>query len=140
MKNLLEIEKGFTPFVEHVWQDFISINEGEQPTLINLSLSIYNDANSEIIKQHGNIEDTQKYRQNELEVRVVPEEPVVGDYYIIAYYNNEKKANINAILSILRTIFVCVVLAFAAILFSKDASDLVLTPIENMLRKINNIT
>ena len=71
---------------------------------------------------------------------MVPESPVKGDFYLIAYYNNKRKANINAILSILRTIFVCVVLAFAAILFSKDASDLVLTPIENMLRKINNIT
>ena len=31
-------------------------------------------------------------------------------------------------------------LAGAAIIFSKDATDLVLTPLENMLKKINNIT
>lgn len=46
----------------------------------------------------------------------------------------------SSILSIIRTIFVCVVLAGAAIIFSKDATDLVLTPIENMIKKINNIT
>lgn len=40
----------------------------------------------------------------------------------------------------IRTIFVCIVLAGAAIIFSKDATDLVLTPIENMIKKINNIT
>ena len=38
------------------------------------------------------------------------------------------------------TIFVCFVLATASLIFSKDATDLVLTPIENMLWKINNIT
>ena len=40
----------------------------------------------------------------------------------------------------IRTIFVCIVLAGAAVIFSKDATDLVLTPIENMIKKINNIT
>jgi hypothetical protein len=46
---------------------------------------------------------------------------------------------LNAILGILRTIFVCVVLTAGAMYFSKDSNDLVLAPIENMLSKIKRI-
>jgi hypothetical protein len=38
-----------------------------------------------------------------------------------------------------RTIFVCIVLALSSIMFSKDANDLVLGPIENMMDKVNKI-
>ena len=48
--------------------------------------------------------------------------------------NYENK--INAVLSICRTIFVCVVLAIASIYFSHDATVLVLNPIERMLEKV----
>ena len=39
----------------------------------------------------------------------------------------------------LRTFFVCIVLALAAILFSKDANDLALMPIERMIQKVNRL-
>eukprot|EP00357_Protocruzia_adherens_P001022 CAMPEP_0114995004 /NCGR_PEP_ID=MMETSP0216-20121206/13473_1 /TAXON_ID=223996 /ORGANISM="Protocruzia adherens, Strain Boccale" /LENGTH=951 /DNA_ID=CAMNT_0002358967 /DNA_START=34 /DNA_END=2889 /DNA_ORIENTATION=- len=42
-------------------------------------------------------------------------------------------------LSMIRTVFVCIVLASAALFFSKDAQDLVLTPIETMIKKVNDI-
>ena len=45
----------------------------------------------------------------------------------------------NAILSIFQTIFVCIVLAFSAIMFNKDVSDLVIDPIEGMIHKIEMI-
>jgi hypothetical protein len=45
----------------------------------------------------------------------------------------------NAYLSIARTIFVSIVLAFSAMLFSKDVEDLVLSPIETMIDKVNKI-
>ena len=59
---------------------------------------------------------------------------------MIAYFDNTFETNLSALLSILRTIFVVIILGGAALIFAKDATDLVLTPIENMLRKINHIT
>jgi hypothetical protein len=44
-----------------------------------------------------------------------------------------------SIISIFKTIFVCIVLTFGAMMFSKDANDLVLRPIERMIDKVNKI-
>lgn len=60
--------------------------------------------------------------------------------YGIAYFDNTVETDFSSILSILRTIIVCILLGGAAMIFSKDATDLVLTPIESMLRTIEHIT
>lgn len=91
------------------------------------------------MKRYDN-DDNKTFRTNEIDIQVVPTAPKENDYYILAQFNKKKNANLSAILSIFRTLFVCFVLAGAAIIFSKDATDLVLTPLENMLQKINNIT
>jgi len=46
---------------------------------------------------------------------------------------------LEAILSISRTIFVCIVLSIASIFFTNDANVLVLSPIERMLEKVKLI-
>lgn len=43
---------------------------------------------------------------------------------------------LNAILSIIRTIFVSIVLGAGAMLFSKDVEDFIVSPIEKMLEKV----
>lgn len=48
-------------------------------------------------------------------------------------------SELNAILSIVRTVFVSIALSTGAIIFSKDIQDLVLTPIENMVNKVQRI-
>ncbi|CAD8047286.1 unnamed protein product [Paramecium primaurelia] len=45
----------------------------------------------------------------------------------------------NSILSIFQTIFVCIVLALSALLFNKDVEDLVIEPIETMMKQIELI-
>lgn len=45
----------------------------------------------------------------------------------------------DAILSISRTIFICVILSIASIMFTSDANKLVLSPIERMLEKVKLI-
>lgn len=45
---------------------------------------------------------------------------------------------LNAILSIIRTIFVSVILSTGAMVFSKDVEDLIVAPLEKMLEKVNN--
>ena len=47
--------------------------------------------------------------------------------------DDRKNNDLNAILSIVRTIFISVVLAGAAYLFGRDIEEYVLTPIEKML-------
>ena len=64
----------------------------------------------------------------------------IPDFYVIAYLDNIFYNDINAILSMLRTIFVCVCLAGAALYFVKDMNTIILLPIENMLKKIETIT
>ena len=54
----------------------------------------------------------------------------------IAIYDKRYDTTLNAILSIFRTIFVCLVLTIGALYFSKDANELVLVPIDNMLAKV----
>lgn len=53
---------------------------------------------------------------------------------------NYDESQLNAILGLVRTTFVIVVLVLGAILFSKDANDLIVTPIENMLAKVRRIS
>lgn len=54
--------------------------------------------------------------------------------YLVRHSNT-----LNSLLSIGRTIFVCIVLAVASILFTSDANTLVLGPIERMLEKVKMI-
>lgn len=64
----------------------------------------------------------------------------IPEYYVIAYIDNIFNNDINAVLSMLRTIFVCICLAGAALFFVKDMNTIILTPIENMVKKIETIT
>ena len=60
-------------------------------------------------------------------------------FNFVAYYSNKSSAKLNALLSILRTPFVCLVLSLASYMFLNDANRLVLNPIERMLEKVRLI-
>lgn len=72
-----------------------------------------------------------------------------GDLKGYAITDSTMTSSINAGLSIIRTIFVCLVLAFSAIVLSKDVQVLVLDPIgtttliylflDRMLKKVDRI-
>lgn len=57
-----------------------------------------------------------------------------------AFYSIVHSNDMNSYLSISRTVFVCVVLAVASIMFTSDANTLVLGPIERMLEKVKLIS
>ena len=61
---------------------------------------------------------------------------VVKGFSVVSYRSDMQ---LNAILSICRTIFVTIVLAVAALSFAKDTNKLVLAPIESMLIKVKRI-
>lgn len=57
----------------------------------------------------------------------------------IAVFDMRSKTRLEAILNITRTVFVCLVLGFSSISLSKDAQELVIEPIENMIEKVKKI-
>lgn len=63
-----------------------------------------------------------------------------GQFSVIATFDVSGDFILTSYLSIGRTVFVCLVLSASAVLFSKDAYDLVLDPIEKMLAKVKRIT
>lgn len=58
----------------------------------------------------------------------------------LAVYDMRSGVILNAQLGILTTFLVCIVLSSGAAIFSKLTTDLVITPIEIMIEKVNNIT
>jgi hypothetical protein len=56
-----------------------------------------------------------------------------------AWYDLRPKNKMGAGLSIAMTVFVCFILASGALLFSNLATDMVITPIETMMEKVNRI-
>lgn len=60
-------------------------------------------------------------------------------FEFVCIYSNRYLNQVEAGINVVRTFFVLVVLALAAILFVRDANRLVLNPIERMLRKVKFI-
>lgn len=57
-----------------------------------------------------------------------------------AVFNQRWYSQLNAILNIIRTLFVAFALGFAMITFNRDAQRLVLRPIERMLHKVKEVS
>jgi hypothetical protein len=55
-----------------------------------------------------------------------------------AFFDIRATSQLQAGLNICRTFFVCLVLGMGAMMFSKDANDLVLKPIERMVKKVRD--
>ena len=62
-----------------------------------------------------------------------------NDENYIAVFDLRFQTKLTAALSIVRTLFVCGVLGFGSLYFSKDAHEIVILPIEQMIRKVNSI-
>lgn len=58
----------------------------------------------------------------------------------VAFYDLRYSTKLQAGLSIIVTLVVCVILASATMILTKITSDLVITPIENMIEKVKRIT
>ncbi len=57
----------------------------------------------------------------------------------IAFYSTQKISQMTSLLSIIRTLFICLVLSIASYFFTNDANTLVLNPIERMLEIVKLI-
>lgn len=78
-----------------------------------------------------NFEDLNDIRQADMD-------SVEIDGYFVAI--DLRDANIlDSVMNILRTLLVCIIFLLGAMIFSKDANDLALRPIERMIEKVNKI-
>ena len=87
--------------------------------------------------EYSNDVNYEKLRDSEKEI-VAPSDENIGDYYI-AVFDLRPNTKLEAIFGILQTIMVCIVLTVGVCMFSKDASDLVIGPIEEMMTKVKRI-
>lgn len=65
--------------------------------------------------------------------------PMFNNGSIVVSLDQSYSGTLNAIINMVRTVFVTVALLSGTLFFSKDANDLVLTPIERMIEKVNKI-
>ena len=54
----------------------------------------------------------------------------------VCIYSIKYENDLISLFSICRTLFVCIILGVASVMFSNDAEELVLNPIERMLEKV----
>ena len=59
--------------------------------------------------------------------------------YVVGMLSLRTYNVLTAILSIVRTLYVSAVLTFGALMFSKDANDLALRPLERMIDKVKRM-
>jgi hypothetical protein len=71
------------------------------------------------------------YRKDELNIQEMSD--------VLAYFSIKESNIQESILNIVRTTFICSLLLLAAMIFSKDANNLALHPIERMINKVNRI-
>ena len=57
----------------------------------------------------------------------------------VAILDYRYNTRINAIMDILKTLFICFVLTWAALYITKDANELVILPIERLIQKVNRL-
>eukprot|EP00831_Metopus_contortus_P005409 TRINITY_DN12048_c0_g2_i4.p2 TRINITY_DN12048_c0_g2~~TRINITY_DN12048_c0_g2_i4.p2 ORF type:complete len:150 (-),score=47.88 TRINITY_DN12048_c0_g2_i4:3-452(-) len=69
---------------------------------------------------------------------VSPTDSAFEETYI-AVFDLREDTQMDALLGIISTIFVCVMLTIGAFMFTKDATDLVIGPIEQMMEKVKRI-
>jgi len=58
----------------------------------------------------------------------------------LARFDMQDESRLQALLNIFRTIFICIVLGAGAMAFSKDANELVLAPIEKMVKYVKDMS
>mmetsp|Transcript_67151 Transcript_67151/g.212609 ORF Transcript_67151/g.212609 Transcript_67151/m.212609 type:complete len:594 (-) Transcript_67151:201-1982(-) len=80
--------------------------------------------------------------------RIIPPKHALRDdeKETYSYKNSRIRLNLRwesekqAVLNFCRTIFICIILGAGAMLFSKDANNLVLLPIERMMKKVKDVS
>ena len=65
------------------------------------------------------------------------EQTVIITTNLKCIYSNKYSINFEALLNMMKTIFICFVFIIGTLLFSRDAQEQVITPLERMIQKVN---
>ncbi len=83
------------------------------------------------------INDFDKYRASEYTTLVADDNKKNIEVTLVTSQREDEK--LEALLNIIRTIFVCFVLACGSLMISKDVNEIALQPLEEMIGKVNLI-
>lgn len=137
--NAINQDKSISPEVIQVWKYFVEMIRYEPENLLSMQLIYFQDEeDSNVILNYGDLSTISTFRDNELDTYSYPADLNKG-YIITLYLETSYYEDVNSIFSIFRTLAICVILIMAAFYFAKDVTNLVLSPVENMLKIINSI-
>lgn len=115
------------------WDNYISEHENTDIKIIRLEVDDYREWESDT--------DPDDLRNVEKSLVTIDQVAEYTDYRYksVAVFDIRYETRMQAWLNMLKTVFVCIVLAVSSILFSNDANRLVLGPIESMITKVKKI-
>ncbi|CAD8178473.1 unnamed protein product [Paramecium octaurelia] len=115
---------------DYLIKDFVTYHEPLRTGLVFFQI------NSTIFYPNDDPYQYEDYRTNSLQYYTTTDSEGKDAVSICSTVTDDE---LNAILSIIRTIFVSIVLSVAAVLFSRDVQELILTPVEKMLETVKKI-
>mmetsp|Transcript_15323 Transcript_15323/g.13048 ORF Transcript_15323/g.13048 Transcript_15323/m.13048 type:complete len:331 (-) Transcript_15323:940-1932(-) len=117
---------------KHAFRDYyVDYESGLTPPMVYVEIPL--DEDYTFTKDGWDIDELRQSEKTE----IFEETENYGTIY--GFTTNREQAIFESGLNIGRTLFICVVLTFGAMIFSHDANVLVLTPIERMIEKVNKI-
>ena len=132
------------PIISAAWIRVIEKYGDERIPMVWMRLLLdNNDLLSDIKPMYGNANKVAYQRTLEMttvSMEYTPENLTNIKYTLIAYWDARPDAILGGVLGLLRTIFVCIILAGASMQMNADAEDLVITPIETMISKVKRIS
>lgn len=121
--------------------NYVDKNSGHNFPLVymqipNYTISEYGSSANQTIQWQSETQDIADFRTDEISTSIIIAENGVE---FISVWSVLEESNVQSILSIFRTVFVCLVLSIASYFFTNDANVLVLLPLERMLEKVKLI-
>jgi len=125
--------------VEQKLNSSIEIYEGKEMKERSIVHLDEEDKKMVILQWYNQVVDIANLRTSEKEVALLEAEDESSEIYM-AIYDLRSIVRLQAVLGIFTTILVCGVLGSGAMFFSKLTTDLVISPIEDMVQRVNDIT
>lgn len=140
MYQRITADQKITPTFESMWNYYLATADKSYENLLYMELGyIQSDNESTIFKNWGNRTDAFRFRSDELHYYAFPNTIESGNFYFTTIFENRKLNNIDSYFNIARTIFVCIILAGASLIMTNDVTNMIVSPLEKMLKTINNI-
>ena len=124
------------------WKYVIDLINSQPENIIAIQIVYYdNQSNTRNTLVYGDPNDISNTRSIDMANYCYPDSDsnIVNDYQSCIYLDNSYYSRLSSLFSIFKTLSVAIVLVGASFLFSKDLSELLLIPIESMIKIITSI-